>query len=148
MIVICDSRERCWSHIEWYFKEHNIPYRVEKLDTGDYFNPDNPSVVIDRKGDISEVFSNLSNGKNNIIRFTKECKRAKKSKLRFIVLIESPTLTSTKDVAAIESAKYAKYTGKALANEMFRLTMAYGVEWQFCKKNETAGKILDLLEVK
>lgn len=145
-MIICDSREKCWFHIENYFKENGIEYKVEKLDTGDYFNPANPGIVIDRKGNIDEVFSNLSKGKNNIYRFTHECQRAKKAKLRFIVLIESGTLKEVKDVAAIESATHSRYTGKWLVNEMFRLTVAYGVEWQFCPKHKTAKKIIELLE--
>ena len=146
-MIICDTREKKWSHIENYFKEHDVPYKIEKLDTGDYFNPNKPNIVIDRKGSIDEVFSNLSKGKENILRFTHECQRAKKSGLRFIVLIESGTLASVKDVAAIETATHSRYTGKWLVNEMFRLTVAYGVEWRFCPKHKTAKTILQLLEV-
>jgi hypothetical protein len=29
---------------------------------------------------------------------------------------------------------------------MFEMSIAYGVEWQFCRKNETAKKILEILE--
>ena len=75
-MIIIDSREKKFEHIKAYFDKHGIPYEVRKLNTGDYFNTDNPSVVVDRKANLQEVCSNLSAGKSNRIRFTDECKRA------------------------------------------------------------------------
>lgn len=143
-MIIIDSREKKFNHIEEYFKAHNIPYEVKKLDTGDYFNTDNPSVVVDRKRDLQEVCGNLSNGKENHTRFTKECKRAFTDHIRFIVLIEGTNYKELNEVREWKS-KYSKHTGRWLLGEMFRLTMAYKVEWLLCKRNETARKILELL---
>lgn len=146
-MIICDTREKNWSHIENFFKEHSIPYKVEKLDVGDYFSTDSPNIVIDRKANINEVFINLSKGKENIIRFTHECQRARKENKRLIVLIQSEKLTSVDDVAKIERNYFSRYTGKYLVNEMFRLSVAYGVEWKFCKRKDYAKTILQLLGV-
>ena len=41
-------------------------------------------------------------------------------------------------------SKYSKHTGSWLAKKMFELTVTYDVEWVFCKKNETAEKILQI----
>ena len=143
-MIIIDSREKKFNHIENYFKAHDIPYEVKKLDTGDYFNTDNPSVLVDRKRDLQEVCSNLSSGKENHTRFTNECRRAFSDHIRFIVLIEGTNCRELNDIKEWKS-KYSKHTGRWLLGEMFRLTMAYKVEWQLCKKNETARKILEVL---
>jgi len=145
-LIIVDSRERKWEHIQKYFDENEIEYVFpKKLDTGDYLNTENPLVVVDRKANLQEICMNLSRGEENIIRFTKEVKRAKESKMRFIVLIEGTSAKSPKDIARWKS-KYSKHTGRWLVDKMFEFTVTYGVEWVFCKRNETARKILELLE--
>lgn len=145
-MIVVDSREKKWEHIKRYFDSHDIEYVFpQKLDEGDYFNTEHPLIVIDRKANLQEVCTNLQRGSENIIRFTNEAKRAKKKGMRFIVLIEGTNCVNAKDVANW-SSKYSKHTGKWLMNRMFDLTMAYGVEWVFCKKNHSAKKILELLE--
>ena len=84
-MIIIDTREKKYQHIKDYFDKCGIPYEVRKLDTGDYLNTDNPSVVVDRKANLQEVCSNLSAGKSNRIRFTDECKRAFMNKIKLIV---------------------------------------------------------------
>lgn len=145
-MIIVDSREKKWSHIKAYFDKNGIDYEFpKKLDVGDYFNTDNPSVVIDRKASLQELCGNLSKGDGNIIRFTAECRRAKEQKVRFIVLVEGTICKTVKDVGNWKS-KYSKHTGKWLADRMFGLTVSYDVEWMFCKKNETAQRILEILQ--
>lgn len=144
-MIIVDTREQKWDHIRDYFDRNGIEYVIQKLDEGDYLNTDCPVVVIDRKANLQEIATNLSSGKGNIIRFVKECRRAQEKKLRFIVLIEGTSCQAMKDVATWQS-KYTKHTGKWLTDKMFNLTVSYDVEWMFCKKNETARKILEVLE--
>ena len=143
-MILIDTRERKYSHIEEYFLANGIEYEKKKLDVGDYLNTDNPKVVIDRKANLQEICVNLSKGKENYSRFARECKRAFDSHMTLIVLIEG---TNCRDLADIKDwkSKYSKHTGRWLYNEMFRLTMAYGIKWKLCKKNETAKKILELL---
>lgn len=144
-MIIVDTREQKWDHIKDYFDRNGIEYVIQKLDEGDYLNTDCPVVVIDRKANLQEIATNLSSGKGNIIRFVKECRRAQEKKMRFIVLIEGTNCQTVKDVATWQS-KYTKQTGKWLTDKMFNLTVSYDVEWMFCKKNETARKILEVLE--
>lgn len=144
-MIIIDTREKKYEHITAYFDKHNIPYEVRKLDTGDYMNTDNPAVIVDRKQNLQEICTNLSYGKENVSRFTRECRRAFEDNVRFVVLIEG---TSYREVSQIMDwkSKYSKHTGRWLVREMFRLTMAFGVEWILCRKNETAKKILEILD--
>lgn len=145
-MIVIDSREKKWEHIKKYFDDNKVEYLFpKKLDAGDYMNTEKPLIVIDRKANLQEICSNLSSGAENIIRFTKEAIRAKENGIRFIVLIEGTAARTTRDVAKWKS-KYTKHTGKWLVNKMFEMTLAYNVEWVFCKKNETAKKILELLE--
>lgn len=144
-MIIIDSREKKFNHIEEYFKAHDVPYDVRKLDTGDYYNTDNPSVVVDRKQNLQEICTNLSKGKENVSRFTRECKRAFEDHVRFVVLIEGTNCRELNQIKDWKS-KYSKHTGRWLLGEMFRLTMSYKVEWKLCRKNETAKRILEILD--
>ena len=47
-MLISDSREKKNSHILDYLQRHNIEYEVKKLDTADYWNSENPNVLVDR----------------------------------------------------------------------------------------------------
>ena len=144
-MIIVDTREQKWDHIRAYFEEHGVEYVVLKLDEGDYANTEHPGIVVDRKANLQEICGNLAAGNGNIIRFINECKRAKDNNKRMIVLIEGTSCRKISDLATWRS-KYSKHTGKWLTDKMFSLTVSYDVEWMFCRKNETAKRILNLLE--
>jgi len=144
-LIVVDTREKKWDHIRKYFEANGIQYEVKKLDVGDYFSTDQGDVAVDRKQNLQELCGNLSKGNGNIIRFTNECRRAKEQGIRLVVLIEGTNCQTVKDVSGWKS-KYTKHSGKWLTDKMFNLTVSYDVEWQFCKKNETATKILEILK--
>lgn len=145
-MILVDSREKKWHHIESYFKDKGIAYDFpHKLDVGDYASDKNPFLVVDRKANLQEVCSNLSAGADNLIRFTKELDRAKKQGIRLVVLIEGTTFSDLKDVAKWNS-RYTKHTGKWMLEKMFKLTLSYGVEWRLCRNRDTARTILEILE--
>ena len=48
MIYIFDSREKKNDHIKAYFEKHGIPFKVQKLDEGDYQIDGNPDRTVDR----------------------------------------------------------------------------------------------------
>ena len=143
-MIIVDSREKKWDHIREYFEQNGVEYTVHKLDTGDYLNTNNSGIVIDRKANLQELCTNLSKGDGNIMRFTREAARAKEHGFRFIVLIESTNCRNVKDVCQWTS-KYSHHSGRWLNDRMFNLTISYGVEWMFCRKSETAKRILEEL---
>lgn len=63
-----------------------------------------------------------------------------------IILVEESGVHSIADVIHWTS-QYTRLTGKRLQEEMYRVAIAYGVEWEFCRKNSTGKRILELLEV-
>ena len=142
-MIISDSRERKNAHILDYFQRHNIEYEVKKLDTADYWNSENPNVLVDRKKDLNEVAQNLCSQDSS--RFWRELRRAHSEKKKLIVLVEhSPNIKSLQDVSSWKS-KYSTITGSRLQTEMYRIAIAYGVQWEFCGKKSTGKRIVELL---
>lgn len=147
-----DSREK-WTqpgstdtHIKSYFEKHGIPYKVVALNVGDY-TYEGSNVAVDRKHNLDEVARNLTN-RSDSSRFWREVRRAYKSGLKLIVLVESgPSVLSINDVPKWKS-KYSPVTGRRVQTEMIRLEVSYGVRWVFCSKRSTAKRILELLDGK
>ena len=143
-MVIVDSREKRWDHIQEWFEKNGIEYAVRKLDEGDYQIEGKESVTVDRKRNLAELSKNLMNAKDHS-RFWKEVRRAREKKMRLIVLCEhGGKIKSIQDVATWED-KYSGVTGRKLMDEIYRVHIAYGVEFLFCAKRQTAKKILDIL---
>lgn len=157
MTVICDSREKKNEHIRYYFKQHGIPYHIEKLAVADYMIDGKEKLVVDRKQNLDEVCRNLTykgrtaaeNGGNavpsDVARFWREVRRAYKNGIKMVVLIEHGGIIKSFDDVRKWKSQHSKISGKKLYDEMNRLRLAYGIEWQFCSKTETASKILEIL---
>ena len=65
--------------------------------------------------------------------------------IKMIVLVEhGRNIRSIKDVATWKS-NYTRVTGKQLMEEMYRVHIAYGVEWFFCSKQDTGKRIAEIL---
>lgn len=144
-MILIDTREKKIEHIERYFIKHNIKYRSEKLDTGDYMNTDNPGIIVDRKQNLDECAHNLYSADSS--RFWRELRRAHENHIKLIFLVEhGPAVNCFDDVLTWTSKYSVKITGKRVANEMFRAHVAYGVDWMFCQKRNTAKRILELLK--
>lgn len=144
-MLIVDTREKRWKHIEEYLYCHNIEYKIQKLDIGDYMLAENPRISIDRKANLDEISSNLMSGQGNYHRFLKEVKRAKFEGVKLIILIEGTNCKCLDDVKLWRS-KYSNITGGWLFRQMKNLSYGYGVEFRFCRKNQTAKTILNLLK--
>ncbi len=143
-MILIDTREKRIEHIERYFNQHGIEYRLEKLDTGDYQNTDNPNVIIDRKRNLDECAQNLYSADSS--RFWRELRRANEEKVKLIFLVEHGRgIRCFDDVLSWTSRYSLKINGKKIANEMFKAHVAYGVDWLFCMKHETPRRILELL---
>lgn len=159
-MIICDSREKKNKHILAYFSRNKIPYKIEKIATADYMVDGKDKLVVDRKQNLEEVCSNLTyrgktaaenGGKripSDVARFWREVRRAYEDKIKLVVLIEhGENIKSLADVAAWSGSR-SGISGRKLVDEMDRLSAAYGVEWQFCRKSETAEEILKILNFK
>lgn len=142
-MVIVDSREKKWEHIKDYFDRNNVEYCVKKLDVADYMIEGKERLVIDRKRNLDECCSNLCTDDSG--RFWREVRLAKQRGIKMIVLVEhSKNINSIMDVEKWKSY-FTKVTGKQLMEEMYRVHIAYGVEWFFCTKKDTGKRIMEIL---
>jgi ERCC4-type nuclease len=145
--IIVDSREKKCDHIKAYFDKHGIEYEIYKLDVGDYQIEGKPQISVDRKRNLQELSKNLMNAKDHS-RFWKEVRRATEQKIKLFVLVEhGGQIKSIEDVANWTD-KYSGVSGRNLANEIYRVHIAYNVEFLFCDKRSTARRIIEILEVK
>ncbi|MEE1138602.1 MAG: ERCC4 domain-containing protein [Acutalibacteraceae bacterium] len=144
MRIIVDTREQKNSHILKYFAIHDIDYIEKKLDVADYQIEGKTDIAIDRKQNLDELARNLMNRADHS-RFWKEVRRAKEQGTKMIVLCEhGGQIKSIPDVSGWHS-KYSPVSGRALMDEIYRVHIAYGVEFLFCSKRSTAKRILELL---
>lgn len=142
-MIICDTREKANQSILAYFDKYGIEYKVEKLDTGDYMDSERMDITIDRKRNLGELLTNLCSKDDS--RFWREVRRSKEQKIKMIVLCEhGGKIKSIRDVASWKS-KYSRVTGKQLMEEIYKVHIAYGVEFLFCDKRSTGKRILELL---
>lgn len=144
MKIIVDSREKRWEHIREYFDKNGIEYTVKKLDTADYMIEGKPNVAVDRKQSLAELSHNLLNAKDHS-RFWKEIRRAREQSIKLFIICEhGGKIKSNKDVAQWND-KYSGVSGRALMNEIYRVSISYGVEFMFCSKRSTGKKIIEIL---
>lgn len=144
-MFIFDTREKKNEHIKAYFEKNNIEYVVKKLDVGDYQIEGKPQISVDRKRNLQELSKNLMNAKDHS-RFWKEVRRAREQKIKLFVLIEhGRQIKSIEDVAKWTD-KYSGVSGRSLANEIYRVHIAYNVQFLFCDKRSTARRIIEILE--
>lgn len=142
-MIICDTREKKNQHILQYFDQREIEYVVQKLDTGDYMDADNPKLTIDRKQNLDELCGNLFSPDKS--RFWREVRRAKSDGIKMIVLIEQGGQIKTLQDVPKWRSRYKKVTGYQLYNEICRCHIAYGVEFWFCDKRSTGKRITEIL---
>lgn len=164
MQIQIDSREHKseLERIKKQFDKLNIQYFVSKLYVGDYMNLDNPRVVIDRKKDLLEICTNVTQQHE---RFKAELIRAKEHGIKIIILCEhgddikelndvyfwenprlKPSKWVMKDGHPIKVPESEKATtGESLFKCLSTISEKYGVQFEFCNKRETGRKIMELL---
>ena len=165
MTLQIDTREKKkeLARIEKQLDGLGVDHFRSKLFVGDYCNIDNPRVVIDRKKDLLELCGNVCQQHD---RFKAELVRAKEKGFKIIILCEhgaeiqrlsdvfwwnNPRLKMTKwiivDGKSVKVRKYPRaITGQALYKSLCTIRDKYGVEFQFCAKDETGAMITRLLE--
>ena len=160
MVIQIDSREkaRAIQLIVKEFDRQGIVHPTSKLYVGDYMNYDNPRLVIDRKQNLLEVCSNVTQDHE---RFHNELVRAQEAGIKIIFLVEhGPDITCLEDVIWWENPRRHKRrkvngkwtdvetkatTGETLYNILTTLERKYGCEFRFCRKEETGKKIVEIL---
>jgi len=149
MLLIVDTREkpRAIVKILKEFDRQGVRYVRRALNFADYFNPENPGVIIDRKQNLLEVAGNVIQGRARWIREVERCNRAG---CHLIVLIEhSPQIRKLEDVIAWKNPRLKvsplAVSGERLFRIMKAMELKYGIEWQFCGKMQTGKRIIELL---
>ena len=160
MIIQIDSREKAKAiqKIIAEFDRQGIKHPVSKLIVGDFMNYDNPRVIVDRKQNLTEVCSNVCQDHD---RFRRELVLAKENGIQLIILCEhGKDIKSLEDVIFLKnprSEKRKKIDGKwqtvhtnamkgdVLYKILTTLEEKYGVRFEFCDKEETGKKIVEIL---
>lgn len=148
--IIVDTREkpRAIEGIVAYFDNAGIEHIHRKLDIGDYMNPDNSRLSVDRKQNLGEVANNLTNDNS---RFMREVRRADESGVKLIILVEhGEQIKQLTDVCKWRNPIRVKHgnaiDGRDLMDRMHRVSLMYGVEWRFCTKDKTGEEIIKILD--
>lgn len=151
MIILEDTRNKIEKNAHIREQIEKLGYNVEreKLGVGDYVIANKQDISIDTKQDMTEVEGNLTTSHK---RFKAECERAKRRGQKLIILIPDDEIKRLEDVFSWKNPRryYSKRcaTGSKLAKIMYSMREKYGVEWEFCTKDNIGKRILELLEVK
>ena len=148
-MIVVDTREkpRAIVRILAEFDRSGIEYERRTLNFADYFNPARPGVVIDRKQNLLEVAGNVVQGKK---RFVREIERCNRAGCHMVVLIEhGNTVRSLEDVIWWKNPRLKESPLAVSGDRLYRIMKAmelyYGIEWQFCNKQSTGRRIIQIL---
>ena len=149
MTILVDTREkpRAITKILAEFDRQGIHVVRRALKFADYWNPDNPYRIIDRKQNLLEVASNVVQDRKRFIREVDRCNRAG---CHMIVLVEhGGTIRKLDDVIRWKNPRIRvsplAVSGERLFKILKQMELTYGIEWQFCSKAQTGKKIIELL---
>ena len=169
MKIYIDTREKPHAIclIEADFKRYRIETVHEKLDFGDYWNPDNPKQYIDRKQNLNELAKNVSSvpkkdkdgrikrypdGRpmSDLVRFSAELKRTKDAGCHLTILCEhGGQIRSLEDVRRWTNPRLREsplaMSGQRLYTVLKQLMLTYDFDIVFCDKRQTGKKIIELL---
>jgi len=149
MVIVVDTREKPRAIVKILdeFDRQGVEVVRRALNFADYWTPENPKVVIDRKQNLNEIAFNVVQGRARWLREVERCHRAG---CHLIVLIEhSPRIRKLEDVIGWKNPRL-KVSPLAVSGErLFRILHAmgnkYDIEWQFCSKQQTGKRIIELL---
>ena len=160
MTIQIDSREKAKAikKILAAFDEAGVDYFVSKLYVGDYQSYDNPYLIVDRKQNLTELCSNVTQGHD---RFRRELVRAQEHGIELVILCEhGDGIEALEDVIFWDNPRRKKRqkvagkwrtvetkatTGETLYRILQTLTKKYGVRFEFCDKDETGRRIMEIL---
>lgn len=132
-VILVDTREQENRHITDWLNTNKIKHRSRKLDYGDYgiefdsnHNADVSKKVIERKGSLTELAGNFTNGRET---FEREFERAQKDNSKVVLMIEDG------DYKKILSGSYrSEFTPKSYIGSLFAFSHRYGLDVQFIPK--------------
>mgnify|MGYP002622091925 CR=1 FL=1 len=164
MQIQVDTREHAkeWERISRQFDALGVRYFRSKLFVGDYCAVDNPRVVVDRKKDLQELCGNVTQQHE---RFRAELVRAKENGFQIIILVEhGADIKSLEDVFFWRNPRKHRVYWKTINGKKVRCVASekavdgvqlykslctiqdrYGVQFEFCTKNDTGRRIMQIL---
>ena len=148
MVIVEDSRNQVGKHknINAYLKSVGLRVIRSKLIVGDYVIANRQDTSIDTKKDMVEVSQDIFRDHK---RFRAECELAKDCEIRLVVLIEDNSVGSydelLKWVNPQPNRSALTPNGERCFKVMKAMEYTYGVEFQFCKKQDTGKRILEIL---
>ena len=149
MVIFYDSREkpRAIVRILAEFDRKQVKYFRIGMTFADYFNPLRPAVVIDRKQNLGEVASNVTIDRK---RFVREIERCNAAGCRMIVLVEHGNkIRKLEDVIGWKNPRLKESPYAVSGDRLYKIMKAmenyYGIRWEFCNKQSTGRRIIELL---
>lgn len=148
MVIVEDSRNQAGKHknINAYLESVGVRVLRSKMIVGDYTLPADQRICIDTKKDMIEVSQNIFQDHK---RFKAECQLAKDCGIHLIVLIEDNTVSNWDELLKWTNPQPNRSAltpnGERCFKVMKAMEYSYGVDFQFCKKNDTGKRILQLL---
>ena len=149
-MIIVDTREKARAIVRILaeFDLQGVEYVRKKLDFADYADPARlPGVVVDRKLNLLEVVTNVTTERKRVVREIERCNAAG---CRLVFLVEHGNrIRKLEDVIwwqnpRLKESPYA-LSGERLHKIMKAMETYYGIEWQFCNKQSTGRRILQIL---
>ena len=143
MIIYEDTRQQKGKHenIRKYCERHGITIIRQKLNCGDYMLTPDGDITIDTKYGLQEIYGDLI---RDHARFYREVKRCRDNGIQLVILIEEQYIRSISEVYKWKP-KYGTLTGRNIAERLRKLELAWGVRVEFCPKQSTGRKIIEIL---
>ena len=164
MQIQADTREhkKEYERIISQFDKIGVQYFRSKLYVGDYMSLDNPRLCVDRKKDLQELVGNVTQQHE---RFKAELIRAKDAGIKLVILVEHSkdiktledvyfwknprkyqTLWTTRNGRKVKTVISPKaIDGDRLYKCLCTIRDRYGADFEFCSKNQTGYKIVEIL---
>lgn len=149
MDIQIDSREKAKAiqQIIRTFDRRGVNWFVSKLPVGDYISLDNARLSIDRKQNLLELCSNVTQQQK---RFIAELERAERMGIQLIILVEHGRgIETLGDVMYWQNPRLKDsplaVSGERLFRKLDAIGRAHNVRFEFCTKAQTGNRIIELL---
>jgi ribosome-associated protein len=146
-MILIDTRQKAQKHVlkDDYFKSNNISTLRSKLPYGDYALA--PRVSVDTKQNVTEIAQNMCGAAKEKKRFREECVLAQRAGARLGILIEDERIGGVTDLfgKTIRLSSGKVIAGEQLARAMMIMGERYGVEFEFCKPEDSGRRIMEIL---
>lgn len=151
MIIQEDSRQHAGKHELKRLGLEAAGHRIirSKVIVGDYCRP--PEVAIDTKENMAEIAANIGGSREEHQRFINELKLAQEIGTRLYILIENTDgIRTVQDVQSWKNPRSKAsphcIQGPRLAKAMDTIAERYGCRFRFCRPEEAARIIAEILQ--